>query len=113
VSPPRRDVRPTRDFFADLNQQLTDQWGPNGEPSRVDFQTHNLLAIIDRFGTGWDGLPHLIRGRADYRVLVSKGVLVPAISVEAQLTRDGVIELLRLRIDLTWPYDPDEEEAAD
>lgn len=113
MNPPRRDVRPTRDFFADLNQQLTDQRGPNGEPSRVDFQTHDLLAIIDRFGTGWDGLPHLISGRADYRVLVSKGVLVPAFSVQAQLTRDGVIELLRLRIDLTWPDDPDTEEEPD
>jgi hypothetical protein len=109
VNQPRRDVRPTRDFFAHLDRQLSTQRGPDGEPSRVDFQTHDLVAIIDRFGTDWDTLPHLIRGRADYRVLVSKGVLVAVVCVEGQLARDGVIELLRLRIDLAWPLDPDEE----
>jgi hypothetical protein len=101
----RRDVRPTRDFFLDLDRQLPAQRGPRGEPSRTDFQTHDLLLIIDRFATGWDDLPQLIPGRDDYRVLISAGVLVRALAVEAQLAPDGVIELVRLSIDTTWTDD--------
>lgn len=107
VRPARRDVRPTRDFFLDLDRQLLAQRGPRGELSRTDFQTHDLLLIIDRFATGWDDLPQLIPGPDDYRVLISAGVLVRALAVEAQLASDGVIELVRLSIATTWTdHDP-------
>jgi hypothetical protein len=105
VSPQRRDIRPTRDFYLDLERQLPAERGPRGEPSRTDFETHDLLLIFERFATGWDELPTLIAGRDDYRVLISVGVLVRALSVEAQLTRDGVVELLRLTVDTAWPED--------
>ena len=106
----RRKVRPTPEFFADLDRQLGDERGPAGEPSRGDFQTHDLLAIVERFATGWDDLSHLVPGRADYRVLISVGVLVATVSVDAQLASDGAVELVRLRIDLTWPdTDPDDQ----
>lgn len=82
MTPARRDVRPTRDFFLDLDRQLPDRRGPGGEPSRTDFQTHDLLLILDRFAIGWDDLPPLIPGRDDYRVLISVGVLVPTVAVE-------------------------------
>jgi hypothetical protein len=108
VNRERHDIRPTRDFYIDLERQLPDTRGPRGEPSRTDFQTHDLLLIFDKFAHGWDDLPRLIPARPDYRVLISAGVLVRAFSVEAQLAPDGVIELLRLRLDLTRPdVDPD------
>ena len=62
---------PTWDFFLDLDRQLPAQRGPRGELSRTDFQTHDLLLIIDRFATGWDHLPQLIPVRDDYRALIS------------------------------------------
>lgn len=105
MRPARRDVRPTRDFFLDLDRQLPSQRGPDGEPSRTDFQTHDLLLIFDRFAAGWDELPLLIPGREDYRVLITAGVLVAVLAVEGQLAPDGVIELVRLSIDTSWPGD--------
>jgi hypothetical protein len=102
VSPDRRDVRPTRDFYLDLDRQLPTERGPHGEPSRTDFQTYDLLLIFDRFAAGWDELPRLIPSRDDYRVLISAGVLVRALAVEGQLAPDGVIELVRLTIDNSW-----------
>jgi hypothetical protein len=102
VTPVRREVRPTRDFYLDLERQLSDQRGPLGEPSRTDFQTHDLLLIVDRFATDWDHLPQLLAGRNAYHVLISPGVLVRALAVEGQLASDGVIELVRLRIDTSW-----------
>ena len=109
MTPARRDVRPTRDFYLDLDRQLSDRRGPRGEPSRTDFQTHDLLLIFDRFATGWDQLPQLISGRDDYRVLISVGVLVRALAVEGQLAPDGVIELIRLRIDTSWAHEDSEQ----
>ncbi len=103
MRPARRDVRPTRDFYRDLDRQLLDRRGPRGQPSRTDFQTHDLMLILDRFATGWDELPPLIPGRNDYRVLISVGVLVAALAVEGQLAPDGVIELIALSIDTSWP----------
>lgn len=108
MRPARRDVRPTRDFYLDLDRQLPAQRGPRGEPSRTDFQTHDLLLIFDRFATGWDELPRLIPGRDDYRVLISAGVLVRALAVEGQLAPDGAIELVRLSVDVSWPEDDPE-----
>jgi hypothetical protein len=108
VTSPQRDVRPTQDFYRDLERQLADQRGPRGEPSRIDFQTYDLLMILTRFATGWDALPPLIRGRDDYRVLISAGVLVRAVVVEGQLAGDGVIELVSLRIDTSWPEDDED-----
>ena len=65
---------------------------------------------MERFATGWDDLPHLIPGRPDYRAPISVGVLVATVSVDAQLAPDGAVELVRLRIDQTWPdTDPDEQ----
>ena len=103
MRPARRDVRPTRDFFLDLERQLPARRGLDGQPSRTDFQTHDLLLILDRFATGWDDLPQLIPGRDDYRVLITAGVLVAVVAVEGQLASDGVVELVRLSIDASWP----------
>ena len=65
------------------------------------------MPIFTRFATGWDGLPRLVPGREDYRVLVVRGVLLRAISVMGQLAPDGAIELVDIELDTTWPEEDD------
>ncbi len=60
----RREVRATLDFFQDLDRQLGDERGPSGEPSTNDFQTFELLEIVERFATCFDDLAEL-RARLD------------------------------------------------
>jgi hypothetical protein len=81
----RRVVRATPDFFLELDHQLGDERGPNGEPSAVDFATYELIPIIEEFATGWDHLAEQIPGRPEYRVLIKTGRLAPMISVVGQL----------------------------
>ena len=111
MTPPVRHVRPTRRFWEDLHRQLGPDRGPDGEPSSVDFELHDLITIFDLFASRWDDLPEFIRGRPDYRVLIAPGVLVRAYSVYAGLARDGAVELLSLDIDTSWPEDPEEDDA--
>ncbi len=96
----RREVRAAVEFFQDLDRQLPTDRGPNGEPSANDFQTFELFEIVERFAVGFDGLPALIPGRDDYRILISTGVLVRAFTVVGQLSADGAIELISLDIDI-------------
>jgi hypothetical protein len=98
----RRPVRATYGFFEDLDRQLGPERGPNGEPSRTDFQTVELLRIIDLFAERFDDLPELIPGRSDYRVLLTTGVLVRALNVVGQLAPDGAVELVALDLDTDW-----------
>lgn len=98
----RRPVRATYGFFEDLDRQLSSERGPNGEPSTADFQTIELLRVVDRFAVRFDDLPELIPGRSDYRVLLISGVLVRALNVVGQLASDGAIELVSIDIDLSW-----------
>ena len=70
-----------------------------------------MLMILEVFATRWDELPEFIPGRPQYRVLINPGVLVRSYRVYAALTSDGSVELLSLRIDASWPEDPDEEAA--
>ena len=85
----RRLVRVTYEFFEDLDRQLSPERGPNGEPSTKDFQTIELLRVVDRFAEQFDDLPRLIQGRSDYRFLLTTGVLVKAINVVGRLAADG------------------------
>lgn len=96
----RREVRATVEFFEDLDRQLRSERGPNGEPSTNDFQTYELLEIVERFATGFDELPEVIAGRSDYRVLIATGMLVRGYSVIGQLASDGAVELIGLDLDL-------------
>lgn len=100
MSDRRYEVRATAAFFEDLDRQLRSERGPNGEPSTTDFQTFELIDIIERFATGFDDLPPLIPGRDDYRILVSTGPLVRIYSVIGQLRPDGAVELIALDLDL-------------
>ncbi len=96
----RFEVRATLEFFADLDRQLSSDRGPHGEPSTNDFQVFELLSIVERFATDFAGLPELIPGRPDYRVMIATGVLVLSYSVVGQLASDGAIELVALELDL-------------
>lgn len=100
MSGQRRPVRATSAFFDDLEAQLTPERGPRGEPSVNDFQTFELLRIVEVFATGFDDLPELIDGRPEYRILISTGLLVSRFSVLGQLASDGVVELISLELDL-------------
>lgn len=98
----RREVRATLEFFRDLDRQLPHERGPNGEPSTGDFQTFELLEIVEKFATAFDDLPALFVERSDYRVLVSTGVIVRAYAVVGHTVADGAIELVSLDLDTDW-----------
>jgi hypothetical protein len=71
-----------------------------GSPSWHDFAAVDLPGIVERFADGWDDLPPLIPGRVDYRLLIDAGQVVAFYAVEAQLARDGVVELVSVEIDI-------------
>lgn len=96
----RREVRATQAFFEELDIQLGDERGPDGEPSSYGLQNHELLTIVERFADDWDRLPDLIAGRSDYRVLVGAGMIVRAFVVTAQMASDGAVELIGIEIDV-------------
>lgn len=97
----RREVRATARLFEDLDRQLGSERGPNGEPSRTDFQAFELLEIVETFATRFDHLPELIPGRPDYRILIAAGKLIRAYTVIGQLAPDGAVELIALDMDTT------------
>ncbi|HET9653909.1 MAG TPA: hypothetical protein VFP72_01015 [Kineosporiaceae bacterium] len=100
----RRVVRVSPELFVLLDEQLPHERGPNGEPSAAEFAANDLISIIERFATRWDELPMPIRGRPDYRVLITTSRLVPFVSVRGQLSPvDGAVELIDVDIDLTPP----------
>lgn len=97
--PRRRDVRPTRDFYRDLYRHFAVERGPAGAPSRLDFELYELPRLFRDIADRWEDLFQPVPGRPDYRTFITVGVLVAALSVDAQLTRSGVIELLSLDVD--------------
>lgn len=100
----RRTVRATPEFFDDLDRQLSRERGPNGEPSTNDFQTLDLIRIVEQFAIGFDALPELIPGRPGYRVLIGTGYVVAGFLVVGQRASDGAVELIELDldVDLDW-----------
>jgi hypothetical protein len=96
----RRSVRVDQQFFSDLDAQLGETRGPQGEPSSSDFLLLDLPTIADVFAESFDDLPALFTERADYRYLVTTGSLVAAAVVVGQLVADGTIVLVGIDIDL-------------
>lgn len=96
---PRRPVRVDPRFLEQLDEQLPDERGPNGEPSRIDFLRFELPAIEDDFALRFDELPEVIPGRPDYRQVITTGRLVAAIAIVGQLTSDGSVLLLGVELD--------------
>lgn len=105
MSAESHEVRAAPSFFEDLDRQLRGERGPNGEPSTRDFQTFELLKIVERFRTGFDDLPELLPGRSDYRVLIATGHLIRAYTIVGQFRPDGAVELLTLELDLGTEWD--------
>jgi hypothetical protein len=101
-----RDVRPTDDFYRDLDRVLAGVG--HGAMSRTDVGLYVLPGILGRFATGWDLLPMPIPGRMEYRVNVGYSPQLGAYSVEGHLARDGAIELTSLAVDENGLTDPDE-----
>jgi hypothetical protein len=104
VSGARRTVRASLDFFYDLDRQLRNERGPNGEPSASHFQTFELLEIVEKFANDFDDLPALIPGRSDYRLLISTGIVVRAYTVIGQESEDGSVELISLDLDTSQDW---------
>ena len=102
-----RDVRPTDDFYRDLDHALADV-GPR-VVGRAGFGLYVLPDILNRFATGWDDLAMPIPGRPDYRIHLGYSVYLGAYDVVGQLARDGVIELISLGVDTVGLVDPDDD----
>jgi hypothetical protein len=96
----RLNVRVSRKVFDQIDRVLGAERGPHGEPSANDFLTVDLLAIVEVFATRFNDLPEAVPGRPDYRLLISAGVLVPAVAVVGQITADGSVELISIQFDL-------------
>lgn len=101
-----RDVRPTDDFYRDLDRALAG--AGRGSVSRDEFGSYVLPGILRRFAVDWDNLPMPIPGRADYRMEVGYNPHLGSYSVGGQIARDGVIELTSLNVDVVGLIDPDD-----
>lgn len=66
--------------------------------SRCSSSCESSRSLATRF----DGLPELIAGRPQYRVLIGAGLLVPHFAVVGQLAADGAVERVELELD----FDP-------
>jgi hypothetical protein len=99
----RRTVRVDPQFFTELDAQLGEARGPNGEPSASDFLLIELPTIAEAFGERFDELLRLYPERNDYRYLVAGGRLVYAVVVVGQLIDDDSISLFGIEIDLRGP----------
>ena len=96
----RRPVRVDSRFLDQLDAQLREERGPNGEPSRIDFLRFELPSIEDDFALRFDELAEIIPGRPDYRIVITTGRLVSAISIVGQALADGSVLLLGVELDL-------------
>ncbi len=99
----RRTVRVDQQFFTELDAQLGETRGPNGEPSASDFLLIELPTIAETFGERFDELLRLYPERDDYRYLVAGGRLVYAVVVVGQLIDDDTLSLFGAEIDLHGP----------
>ena len=100
----RRTVRVDQQFFTELDAQLGESRGSNGEPSASDFLLVDLPTLSEAFAKRFEELPTLYPDRDDYRSLVATGLLVRAVTITAQLLPDGSAVLFGIDIDLaTWP----------
>lgn len=100
----RRTVRVDQRFLDQLDAQLGEERGPNGEPSRIDFLRFELPAVEEDFALRFEELPEVIPDRPDYRQVVTSGRLVAGIAIVGHLNADGSVVLLGVEVDLgpTW-----------
>jgi hypothetical protein len=99
----RRTVRVDPQFFTELDAQLGEARGPNGEPSASDFLLIELPTIAEAFAERFDELLSVYPERDDYRYLVAAGRLVYAVVVVGHLIDDDSISLFGIEIDVSGP----------
>ncbi|MBA2282741.1 MAG: hypothetical protein H0W25_16145 [Acidimicrobiia bacterium] len=95
----RRLVRVSEAFFLQLDQQLGQDRGRNGEASATDFLVVDLPAVVERFATDFDELAEAVDGVAEVRMLVNTGRVVRAFAVFGLLVDDGSVELIGVEVD--------------
>ncbi len=100
----RRSVRCDSSFFEELDLQLGEERGPNGEPSAADFLLVELPLIAEVCATRFEPLIQPIPGRPDYRSHLTTGVLVPRVLVTGHLAKDNAVTLLSIEVgfDADW-----------
>lgn len=97
---PRRIVRITDTFEADLDRQLPEERSGTGTPSRLDFLLYDMPLIVETFASGFDQLPRIAGAPPNVRSLIGQGTYVPLYFVAGRLNQDAVIELQAIDIDL-------------
>jgi hypothetical protein len=95
----RRQVRVSDSFFQQLDELFGAERGEDGEPSATDFLVVELPTVIERFARDFDGLPMVIVGVPNGRVLLVTGRLVPVLAVFGVLVSGDFIELVGLTVD--------------
>jgi hypothetical protein len=99
MGPDRRLVRVAGAFFDQLDAQLGPDRGPNGEPSATDFLIFDLPVIVEEFATNFAGLPEIVDGLPQARMLIGTGRLVRAFVVYGLVSDDGSVDLVGVEID--------------
>ncbi|MEO1061347.1 MAG: hypothetical protein AAFZ07_08000 [Actinomycetota bacterium] len=95
----RREVRVAESFFEELDVQLGQERGPNGEPSATDFLVFDLPSIVERFATAFDELPEVMAGLSAARMYIGSSALLPAFVVHGLELEDGIVVLVGIEID--------------
>lgn len=95
----RRTVRVSPAAFDQLDSQLPQDRGPLGEASIGDFIVLELPAVVERFASGFDGLPEIIEGTPGARMLIAQGLLVRAYVVYGVVLDDDTVEIVGISID--------------
>ena len=95
----RRQVRVSDSFFEQLDELFGSERGDHGEPSATDFLVVELPTVIERFARDFNGLPMVIDGVSNARVLLVTGRLVPVLAVFGVLVSGDIIELVGLTVD--------------
>lgn len=97
----RREVRVANVFFAQLDEQLGTERGPNGEPSATDFIVIELPSVVEEFAVAFNELPEALVGVSSVRMFIGTGSLVRAFVVHGIETNTGFVELVGVDIDLS------------
>ena len=95
----RREVRVADSFFEELDTQLGEQRGPNGEPSATDFIVLDLPRIVEEFSVRFDELPEAVPDVGAVRMLIGIGTLAVAYVVHGVETSSGHVELIGVELD--------------
>ena len=96
----RRIVKITTSFEADIDAQLPEERGADGQPSRLDFLLYELPTIMEVFATRYDQLPNVAGAPPNVKSFVGRGTLVAYYFVAGKLTEDATVELQLIDIEI-------------